>query len=519
MSDKATLRSGMLGMIYNMLPHIDDDYAAKMVYTLEDKKSIAQLQQDIANIAAQLSSDSPLADTITAKVLLDEISLPAALKRLHIYNNATSIAELGDVLKLTPAQLEKLTTVYASFASRLYFDVELEHALSTVKENLSEEQQARQAVEKLLAQADKRLTSAASYIEKNKADIFKWADTYHLSVKLTAQLINLYTQPESILFTAEFEQLLKLLTAQCEQKALCASLAARAMLCQITPKDAQDIALLHKLLHRDLLEEDLLVIACRYLRVKTPQEIARVFEAVLHKLPHVKEADENLGLAVRVLLDGTQASLLAACQKAQLAKDRQVLLQKLEKDPLYNGYEADLAEHFGGKKEFKNLHAQMLEILNALPFCSEPQENKELACKVLLGSLGREEAVKQAAYSRNLKATTLTQGLAPEILKSYLGTKPAAEIIQFFNERLSSYTFWKSQRPKHILALRVLVGELNGTFNRRISDFVLEMLEKGSSLDLMNDMLHTIQAKKNNPEELEELLLRYKQARAASKTA
>ena len=35
----------------------------------------------------------------------------------------------------------------------------------------------------------------------------------------------------------------------------------------------------------------------------------------------------------------------------------------------------------------------------------------------------------------------------------------------------------------------------------------------------MNDMLHTIQAKKNNPEELEELLLRYKQARAASKTA
>ena len=163
MSDKATLRSGMLGTIYNMLPHIDDDYAAKMVYTLEDKKSIAQLQQDIANIAAQLSSDSPLADTITAKVLLDEISLPAALKRLHIYNNATSIAELGDVLKLAPAEIEKLTMVYASFASRLYFDTELEHALSTVKENLSEEQQARQAVDKLLAQADKRLTSAASY--------------------------------------------------------------------------------------------------------------------------------------------------------------------------------------------------------------------------------------------------------------------------------------------------------------------------------------------------------------------
>lgn len=518
MSDKATLRSGMLGTIYNMLPHIDDDYAAKMVYTLEDKKSIAQLQQDIANIAAQLSSDSPVADTITAKVLLDEISLSAALKRLHVYNNATSISELAGVLKLSAKQTETLHTVYASFASRLYFDTELEKALSTVKESGSEEQQARQAVEHLLAQAQKRLANGPQNSAKNKAAILQCADQYHLSVKLTAQLLNLYTQPETILFAPEFEQLFKTLTATLLNEPLCASVAARAMMCQITAKDAQDIVLLYKLLNRDLLEEDLLVIACRYLRVKTPQDIAHVFEAVLHKLPHVKNPDENLGLAVRVLLDGTQASLLAACQKAQQSKDRYVLRQQLEKDPLYNGYEADLAEHFGGKKEFAPLHAEMQDILNTLPYCSESAENKELACKVLLGSLSREEAAKQATYLRNLKATTLTQGLAPEILKSYLGTKPAEEIIEFFNDRLSPYTFWKSAREKHIFALRVLVGELNGTYNRRISEFVLEMLEEGSSLDLMTDMLGTIQAQKNSAEELEELLLRYKQARASSKT-
>ena len=34
MSEKATKRSGMLGTIYKMLPNIDDDYAAKLVYTL-----------------------------------------------------------------------------------------------------------------------------------------------------------------------------------------------------------------------------------------------------------------------------------------------------------------------------------------------------------------------------------------------------------------------------------------------------------------------------------------------------
>ena len=42
MSEKADKRSGMLGTIYNMLPSIDDDYAAKLVYTLENKKSLPE---------------------------------------------------------------------------------------------------------------------------------------------------------------------------------------------------------------------------------------------------------------------------------------------------------------------------------------------------------------------------------------------------------------------------------------------------------------------------------------------
>ena len=48
---------------------------------------------------------------------------------------------------------------------------------------------------------------------------------------------------------------------------------------------------------------------------------------------------------------------------------------------------------------------------------------------------------------------------------------------------------------------------------------MLEMLENGSSLDVMNDMLAEIQKKKTSPEELENLLERYKQARASSKAA
>ena len=160
----------------------------------------------------------------------------------------------------------------------------------------------------------------------------------------------------------------------------------------------------------------------------------------------------------------------------------------------------------------------MQDLLNTLPYCAEPKDNKELACNVLLGSLSLEEASKQAQYLRDLKAQTVTQGLAPELMKSYLGTKPADEIMRFFEQTLSSYTFWKSDREKHVFALHTLVGELNGTYNRRISQFVLDMLENGSSLELMTDMLSNIQTRKTSQEELDNLLNMYKQARVSSKS-
>ncbi len=518
MSDKANKRSGMLGTIYNMLPGIDDDYAAKLVYTLENKKALSELQQDIANIAAQLSSDSPMTDTTVAKILLDEITIPAALRQLRIYNNSTSISELCAALETPAKDTAKLLEVYSSFSSRKYFDEQFAAALKDVQDSdITDSEKASYAVNILLKQAEELLQATPKIAKQNKKDIFKTADKYHLSVKITAELELLYTQPASIPFQAEFDRLLKSLLEHNPDKHLCASLAARAMLCQITPKDAQDIAQLSKLLDGRILEEDLLIIACRYLKVKAPAEIAATFEAVLKKLPHVSRPEENLGLAVRVLLDGTAESFEKASQKASILREREVLRKALSKKDLYSGYEYDLSEHFGGKKTFVQIEREMTELLSSLPFCSDAKDNKELACKVLLGSLSVEEAAKQAQYLRDLKAQTLTQGLAPELMKSYLGTKSPDELMKFFDESLSPYTFWKSDREKHIFALRTLVGELNGTYNRRISQFVMEMLENGSSLEVMTDMLTTIQKKKTSQEELEELLDRYKQARASSK--
>ncbi len=519
MPEKSNLRSGMLNTIYQMLPAINDDYAARLVYTLEGKKTIEELEQDIANTAAQLSSDSPAADTLTAQMLLDEITLPAALRLLRIYNNALSISELCDSLEIPSADTQKLLDVYASFSSRKYFDQEFAAALKTLLKGkkLTDVEKAQHAVNVMLKEADVWLAKQAPLIKKNKAAIFAWADKYHLTVQVTDELQRLYSQPGSVEIEPEIAQLTAQLKEQNSDEKLTASLAAHVLLGKMTLKDAQDTAQVSKLVDGQILEEDLLIIACRYLKAKTPADIVSTFKAVLSRLPHVDSPMENLSLAVRVLLDGTADSFNRAIRLASLRREREILRRELSKRDIYAGYEYDLSDHFGGKKTFEQLDQEMQDLLQSLPFCADKTENKELACKVLLGTLSPEEATEQAQYLRDLKAKSLTQGLAPELMKGYLGIKPADEILNFFENTLAPYTFWKSNRPAHEFALRVLVGELNGKYNQQISQFVLEMLENGSSLELMTDMLSNIQTRKASKEELDKLLNLYKQARVSSK--
>ena len=521
MSEKATKRSGMLGTIYKMLPNIDDDYAAKLVYTLENKKTLPQLQQDIADVSARLGEASAMSDTIVAKILLDEITLPAALRQLRVYNNAVSVSELTGALE-TPAEVtDLLLNYYASFGSRRFFDVEFAGALKDVRDNkdMQDADKAQHALDRLILQAQKDLAFNEKIQTQNKKDIYRLADKYHLSLQLTAALQAIYTVPGTISFADHFDKLIESLLKINSDECLCASLAAKVMLCRITPKDAQDIALTSKLLKGQILEEDLMIIACRYLKVKTPQDIRDTFDAVLARLPHVSQKEENLGLAVQVLLDGTEPTFEKARQKAALRRERILLRQALSKKDTYAGYEYDLARRFAGQKTFVQIEREMNELLSRLPHCQDILENKELACKVLLGSLSAGEAEKQAAYLRDVKAQTLTQGLLPQALKNYLGTKPAEEITAFFEKSLAPYTFWKSDRTKHEFALTVLVGELNGTSDARISSFVLDMLESGSSLELVGDMMANIQSHKTKPQELDKLLENYKKACAASKEA
>lgn len=521
MTEKTNKRSGMLGMIYKILPNINDDYAAKLVYTLENKKSIFQLQEDIEKLLAQLNTPLPVTDTLIAKILLDEITFPAAMEQLRIYQNATSITDVTNALNMSPDDTEILLNYYASIGAVHFFDTAFAQTLATLPQTstLTDAEKAQQILETLITAAKQDIQLHISLPEQNKEAIYRLADQYHLSVQITAELLAVYTVPGAGEFAKLFEDTFGQLQPINNDERLNASLTAKTLLCRITPKDAQDITLTSKLLNGQILEEDLMIIACRYLKVKTPQDIVDTFQAVLQRLPHVHQKEENLALAVRVLLDGTEPMFEKAQQKAAQERAHLLLRNALEHNELFSGYEEELAQRFAGQKDFHQLEQDLQNLLNELPHCQDPADNKELACKILLGTLSQEQAHEQAEYLRDLKAKTLTQGLAPRVLKNYLGTKPAEEIIAFFEKSLAPYTFWKSNQAAHEFALQTLVGELNGTSNARISAFVLDMLENGSSLELVGDMLSNILTHKTSQADLDNLLSMYKKARAVSKDA
>ena len=218
----------MLGAIYQMLPHIDDDYAAKLVYTLENKKSVSSLQQDIADICAKLGDANAQTDTIVAKILLDEITLPAALRQLRVYNNALSITELTGALD-TPAEVtDLLLNYYASFGSRRFFDVEFAKALKNVrdKQDMQDADKAQDALDRLILQAQQDLQHNAQIRAQNRKDIYATADRYVLPLKLTADLMNAYDAPGAENFKPDFEALFQDLKKINDRAHLCASLAA-----------------------------------------------------------------------------------------------------------------------------------------------------------------------------------------------------------------------------------------------------------------------------------------------------
>lgn len=517
MTQQPTKRSAWLSTIYSMLPNIDNDYAARLVYAFEQKKTIPQFQQEIADVSAQLNSDAPMTDTLAAKMLLDEITLPAALRQLRVYNNATSITELCDVLAIAPGDVEKLQHVYASFSSRMYFDDAFAAALTHIPEDLPDTEKALRAIQQLCSQAEETLQHTRRVQRKNRRTIFKLADRFHLPATLTAQLINLYTQPASIHFETALKELMHDISANTPDETLAVSLAARVLLAQLTLQDALAAARLADLFPGTLQQDDLITLTCRYLHTKTPEDVVATFQAVLQKLPHTNFPEENFSLAIRVLLDGSAKTFEQAGNQAALRRERELLRRGLAQQEGFAPYAGELAARFAGQKPLAQLERELNTVLQTLPYIALPAENNALACQVLLGKLSAEQAKEQAQRACNLQAHARRQALTPNLLANYKGNKTKDELLRYFETVLAPYSFWKKDNQAHHFALQTLVGELNHRYPSRITTFIFDMLENGSAVPFMADLLTNIQTRKTSKEEIENLLALYKQARKKGK--
>lgn len=303
-------------VIDSLLPLISDK---KRERVFEFFKSTAPrgVREEIFKTKNALMFDGAFCEQLVVEVLLGNITLAAARKMLRTEKNFQSVLLFKKALNLDEVAASILTNVYASPAAPFYFDDEMKTALAEAKTLRPDALRAEQA-----AVAIDILKQKASFLpritdETNAAFIEEISAKYSLSFKLKKNLLEVYCGNPYADAKTQFYENFSMLEKTGLAANICAALSARVMLSMIVLNDAISTAALAKAIKYRLLEEDLSALAARYLRSKTPPEIAATLEAVLKRFPFKEAKEENLGRAVRVMLEGTKEALLAAEKEAE----------------------------------------------------------------------------------------------------------------------------------------------------------------------------------------------------------
>ncbi|WP_428897726.1 hypothetical protein Dip518_001518 [Parelusimicrobium proximum] len=469
-------------IIAGALPSLKDADKAALIKISEGKITIAGFEEDIKQIKTLIDYKGPEADKFVRDILLERTTTSAAKKKLRIIKNKNYLNKFKDALNFDKETCDMLEGCFCSSASGLWLDEELRAALASKNIKDAPENKRPEMAFKQLKSKAASLRRAGQYI-KNEKSVLKIAEHYDLPFSVIKDLLNIYKNPFADDFDKVFENNLKQLEQVSPRGRYNASLAARALSGEIDIKDAAQMAELDKSLMCDLTEEDLIIVACRYLRTKSIQEVADTFEAVLKRLPFSEFKEENIGLAVSVLVEGTRESLTAAQLEAQKKKELTAFRKELSKNDYFDGFYLDLAAMYCGKVSIETLISDFENYSSQLPFCSTEKENRDLVCKILLGKISLEAAVEQAKYRSNLKAKSLTSGLAPGVIKTYLGTKSAEELTEFFEKNLQPYSFWKQDEARHLFALQIMVNELNGSSSKELTSVFMKVMEKDGNLE------------------------------------
>lgn len=466
--------------VYSLLPKAGLMETGLLALRFKTEADISALEKSIAEIRRDIAlPEGTNGDYIIAKVLLNEVSLKAAETRVEVLVSAGAVAELCSKLALDEQYFKLLLNTYASPASAKTFIKKWGELSASFEGDIDfNSKEASKIVDAMLEEASSLEALSPKISEENSEFLKELVKEKKLSQSTSSALGDYYKQPCARPIKPVFEAALKEISQANADFAAAYEFAARVLLMRLTASEAAQAAVLAKEIKYNILPEDLQIISLKYLKLKTPKEISDTIEGVLKRLPYADYPEENISLAFRIMSDASGETFSAAEKEASYQRGKKIFLRELFTNKHFNGYEDELTAIFYGKTTKEGVEDTFLSILRNLPHNKDVYENADIAVKVLLGKLPEADAEAQALFRKENKVLYSAGSLESEAVESYLGTKDRAEVLSFFRERLSKYSFWKSDDAKHGYALSLLVGELNGNITPFAAALALDMLQE-----------------------------------------
>ncbi|MBQ4493062.1 MAG: hypothetical protein II972_00435 [Elusimicrobiaceae bacterium] len=443
------------------------------------RQNINNIKEEIASLKIKLSlSESFEADNILADILLGLTSLEAAKRKIEVLKSRQALGEICQILFLDEEYAKLLLKTYATPLSKTLF-IQACDELNPDFELKKDSSALSDIIDTLLDKAKKQEEAFLATLEQEKIFLETLLKEKLINKASYLDLSDLFFNQNSLSLKQEWEKLFKELKTIYDNKTLNAELCLNTLKGNITPKEAKEITKLGKVLNKPLLATDLQRLYLKYAPIKSAEEILTTLQTLLKKFDYVYLPEENLSLAVKVMLEASEQNLINAENTASYNKGKILFLRALCSNKFFASFARELTLRFYGKISVQDLSLLLQNITARLPG-GTCKENADIGLKVLLGKLTFKEASAQANFLFDKRKKMFSNNFEQEALNTYLGTKSKEEVLNFFHTTLSQYDFWQKDNSKYCFALTILISQLNGNISEEWEITALKLLQEGA---------------------------------------
>ncbi|MDD4005313.1 MAG: hypothetical protein PHW69_08965 [Elusimicrobiaceae bacterium] len=502
-----------------------EDIPQELSQRLTDKYWNSVNAEELGEMSDRISSEirhgeHPRNFILSLRVLTGELTKEEAFNEARRRKNVDDIAKLGEKIRLEAELVASVTSAYTG-ADGNWFDAEFPKVFARLY--VYSGSAAANAVLSVRALAGEITADEAvlrSLAGKNAYDIGALAEQIFLEDEFAGAVLEFYARNRNREFVSDYSGLL----ARFPQHDGVRRFAPRNILHTIVGDMGVEKAvfvseIMDAFDSYNVAPEDAGRLADKYMGLKTADQLKAEYESVLSKIPCLESQEENQGVALDVLLDGSGESLRDAVEQAAIVRDRTLFQRELNKYGWFVGYAAEITERFLGRKQVDEVVSSFTGMLDTLPFAVSREDNADIARKVLMGRMSEDEARRQAEFRRDLAGKRWAVNYINEIVSAYLGTKKPAKAVEALDRRLSKYGFLNLSRALNRYAVDLAVLELNGQARELPVTLALELMEAEISLENVKRVYAEVEAKKEldfNPVEVAQY---YRESMASGITA